>query len=234
VFSLFIRSCSSRTKPSVREAYGGSTEVTSRADSQVFVAPASGNTSLIRAWGGADVMTSTNGTVEPAGTPSADKAASDASNRAVAQPPVDDVELARGSAEHVTPSAAAASRPSMPAERYVRQVDVTEHGEVVAVADLEPTDDQGVIRASLHAQAGHLPTGTRTRLVDRVLDLPQTKDGNRLEATLPLGDAESLDRLRERCDEVQTRPAGASCLVDAALLTDADAPELDAATDRLD
>jgi uncharacterized phage protein gp47/JayE len=122
----------------------------------------------------------------------------------------------------------------MPAERNVRQVKVAEHGEVVAVADVEPTDNQGVIRASLHAQAGHLPAGTRTRLVDGVLDLPQTKDGNRLEATLPLGDAESLDRLRERCDEVQTRPAGASCLVDAALPADDGASELDARADRLD
>lgn len=116
----------------------------------------------------------------------------------------------------------------MSAERDVRQVTVAEHGEVVAVADVEPTDEQGVIRASLHAQAGHLPTGARTRLVDEVLDLPQTKDGNRLEATLPLGDAESLGRLKERCDEVQTRPAGASCLVDATLPTDAGASEVDA------
>lgn len=110
-------------------------------------------------------------------------------------------------------------------EHTSRQVEVADHGEVVAVADVEPTDDKGVVRASLHARAGHLPTGARTRLVDAVLDLPQTQDSNRLEATLPLGDAESLDRLRERCDEVQARPAGASCLVDAAL-------PADAATDR--
>ena len=85
-----------------------------------------------------------------------------------------------------------------------------------------------MVRASLHAQAGHLPAGTRTRLVDAVLDLPQTRESNRLEATVPLGDAESLDRLRERCDEVLTRPAGASCLVDAALPTDtAGAPSLE-------
>jgi uncharacterized phage protein gp47/JayE len=119
----------------------------------------------------------------------------------------------------------AGSSPSTSAYRDVRQVEVAEHGEVVAVADVEPTNDQGVVRASMHAEAGHLPAGTRTRLVDGVLDLPQTKDSSRLEATLPLGDAESLDRLRERCDEVQTRPAGASCLVDAALPPDADDPE---------
>jgi hypothetical protein len=174
-------------------------------------------------------MTSTDGTVERAATLSPDGTASGASNRAVAQPSVDAVEVSRGSADHRSPSAAPGARkPSTSAERDVRQVIVAEHGEVVAVADVEPTDDQGVIRASLHAQAGHLPTGARTRLVDEVLDLPQTKDGNRLEATLPLGDAESLGRLRERCDEVQTRPAGATCLVDAALRTDADASELDA------
>jgi hypothetical protein len=119
-------------------------------------------------------------------------------------------------------------------ERKVRQVKVAEDGEVVAVAEVDPTDDQGVIRASLHAEAGHLPTGTRSRLVDEVLDLPQTTDSNRLEATIPLGDAESLDRLRERCDEVRTRPAGASCLVDAALPTDDGAREPDGSIGRLD
>jgi hypothetical protein len=116
-------------------------------------------------------------------------------------------------------------------ERSGRQVKVAEHGEVVAVADIEPTDDDSVVRASLHARAGHLPPGTRTRLVDGVLDLPQTADGNRLEATIPLGDGESLDRLRERCDDVRVRPAGASCLVDAALPADAVAPEIHASTE---
>jgi hypothetical protein len=108
-------------------------------------------------------------------------------------------------------------------------VTLAENGEVVALADVEPLEDQGVVRASLHAQSGHLPTGTRSRLVDAVLDLPETRESNRLEATLPLGDAESLDRLRERCDEVQTRPAGASCLVDAALPTEPTAAPAEAA-----
>ena len=186
--------------------------------------PASVDNELDLGCGRADEMTSTDGTVKHAATVSPDRTASGGSNRAVAQHSADAVEVARGSADHLSPSAAVGARkPSMSAERDVRQVIVAEHGEVVAVADVEPTDDQGVIRASLHAQAGHLPTGARTRLVDEVLDLPQTKDGNRLEATLPLGDAESLGRLQERCDEVQARPAGASCLVDATLPTDAGA-----------
>jgi hypothetical protein len=105
----------------------------------------------------------------------------------------------------------------MTVERHGRHVQVAEDGEVVAFADVEPLEDRTVVRAALHARAGHLPIGTRTRLVDAVLEVPETRRGTRLEATLPIGDAESLERLRERCEEVHTRSAGASCLLDAVL-----------------
>jgi hypothetical protein len=38
---------------------------------------------------------------------------------------------------------------------------------------------------------------------------------SRLEATIPLGDADSLQRLRERTEDTVTRPAGSTVLVDA-------------------
>ena len=44
---------------------------------------------------------------------------------------------------------------------------------------------------------------------------PRCKPGSRLEATVPLGDAESLQRLRERTEDTFTRPAGSTALVDA-------------------
>lgn len=116
----------------------------------------------------------------------------------------------------------------MAVERNGSHVELAEHGQVIASADVERLPDRGVVRAALHAKSGHVPSGTRTRLVDAVLDLPETRHVSRLEATVPLGDAESLDRLRERCDEVQTRPAGVSCLVDAALRTE----RADRATER--
>jgi hypothetical protein len=90
-------------------------------------------------------------------------------------------------------------------------------GNVVAVADFETTDDPTVIRASLHTEAGHRPVGAGARLVDAVLDLDETRQRHTLEATLPLGDVEALQRLRSRCPDVQTRPAGATCLADATL-----------------
>jgi len=103
------------------------------------------------------------------------------------------------------------------AEFNGRRVQVAAGGDVVALADIQSLTEQGVVRAELHARSGHVPAGTRTRLVDAVLDSAETREGSRLEATLPLGDAESLDRLRERCSEVHARAAGASCLVDAEL-----------------
>jgi hypothetical protein len=105
----------------------------------------------------------------------------------------------------------------MTAEWNGHNIQLVEDGHLVAAADLETTDDPTVIRASLHSEAGHRPVGAGARLVDAVLDLDETRQRHTLEATLPLGDFEALQRLRVRCSDVRTRPAGATCLVDAEL-----------------
>jgi hypothetical protein len=73
----------------------------------------------------------------------------------------------------------------------------------------------GTVRTSLLPSSGHMPPGSRASLVDAVMDLPEVQAGSRLEATVPLGDAESLERLRERTEDSITRPAGSTALVDA-------------------
>jgi hypothetical protein len=73
----------------------------------------------------------------------------------------------------------------------------------------------GTVRASLHAQAGHITPGRRASLVDAVMDLPEVQASVRLEASIPLGDGESLERLRERTEDVVTRQAGSTVLLDA-------------------
>jgi hypothetical protein len=55
------------------------------------------------------------------------------------------------------------------------------------------------------------------------MDTPEVQASSRLEATVPLGDAESLERLRERTDDAVTRPAGSTALVDADLPDSGDA-----------
>jgi hypothetical protein len=97
-----------------------------------------------------------------------------------------------------------------------RHVEIKDDEQTVAAAQVAaPQQAGGTARASLHAAPGHVPPGTRARLVDAVLDLPEVRASGRLRATVPLGDTESLWRLRERTKDADTRPAGSTALVDA-------------------
>lgn len=95
-------------------------------------------------------------------------------------------------------------------------VEITDGNRTVAKADVTTLKESDVTaRASLHVESGQHPPGTRASLVDAVLDLPEVQDSARVEVTVPLGDAESLHRLQQRCEDVTTRAAGATALVDA-------------------
>jgi hypothetical protein len=97
-----------------------------------------------------------------------------------------------------------------------RHVEVKDGDQTVAAAEVTALDDAGgTVRASLHPAPGHAPPGSRASLVDAVMDLPEVQASSRLEATVPLGDAGSLQRLRERTQDTVTRPAGSTALVDA-------------------
>ena len=102
-------------------------------------------------------------------------------------------------------------------DRRQQRITIDHGGRAVAAADLESSADTDAISASIHVESGHLPTGTRTRLVDAVVDRASALHAERLQASLPAGDGEMLDRLRERCPNVDARAAGASCLADAQL-----------------
>jgi uncharacterized phage protein gp47/JayE len=97
-----------------------------------------------------------------------------------------------------------------------RHVEVGDGGQPVAAAEVTTSAGaDGTVRASLHAPAGHIIPGSRASLVDAVMDLPEVQASARMEATIPLGDGESLERLRERTEDAVTRPAGSTTLLDA-------------------
>jgi hypothetical protein len=96
-----------------------------------------------------------------------------------------------------------------------RRVEIKDGDQTVAAAEVSQRPG-GTARASLHA-SGHVAPGRRADLVDAVVDSPEVQESSRLEATIPLGDAETLDRLRERTEETTSRPAGSTALVDASL-----------------
>jgi hypothetical protein len=108
-----------------------------------------------------------------------------------------------------------------------RRVEVRDDDRTVAAAEVAASGEAGgTARASLHAESGHVPPGKRTDLVDAVMDLPEVRASARLEAAVPIGDGESLERLRQRTEESATRPAGSTALVDAVIPAE-DHPEDD-------
>jgi hypothetical protein len=79
---------------------------------------------------------------------------------------------------------------------------------------------EGTVRASMYAKNEHVRPGDRAALVDEVMGLPEVQASERMEATVPRGDAESVERLRERTDDAVLRAAGGTTLLDANLPPD--------------
>jgi hypothetical protein len=67
-----------------------------------------------------------------------------------------------------------------------------------------------------------------------VLDLPEVQKSARMEAAFRLGDSESLHRFQERCEDVSTRPAGWSALLDANLPSSRAGQHLPAVMDEIE
>jgi hypothetical protein len=102
-----------------------------------------------------------------------------------------------------------------------RHVEIKDDDRTVAAAEVTTSQEaDGTAQASLHAASGHIAPGSRARLVDAVMDLPEVAQSARLKAAVPLGDTESLWRLRERTDDTVTRAVGATALVDATIPPD--------------
>ena len=97
-----------------------------------------------------------------------------------------------------------------------QHVEIKDGEDTVAAAEVTTSQEPGgTAQASLYAAPGHIASGSRASLVDAVMDLPEVQASEHLQATVPLGDGESLERLRERTDDTTTRAAGSTALLDA-------------------
>jgi hypothetical protein len=105
-------------------------------------------------------------------------------------------------------------KPVMTRSPSTHEIRIEVDGHLVAAAEVSPTEDPDVVHSAMHVESGHLPAGSRTRLVDAVLDDPQVAAAPHLAASVPMGDTELLDRMRERAGSVDVRAAGATVLVD--------------------
>src|ERR1035441_492959 len=96
-----------------------------------------------------------------------------------------------------------------------RHVEVRDGDRTIAAAEVTTAKGaEGTARTWLHASSGHITPGSRASLVAAGMALRAGPASTRLEATVPLGDGEALDRLRERTKDAVTRPAGSTALLD--------------------
>jgi hypothetical protein len=104
------------------------------------------------------------------------------------------------------------------------EIAIEADGRLAAVAKVSPTDDPDVVRCAMHVESGQLPPGSRSSLVDAVLDDPQVKGASHLTASMPISDTEMVERVRERAASVELRATGATKLVEAELPGDEQQP----------
>lgn len=123
-----------------------------------------------------------------------------------------------------TPPTDPQAAPQAPADP--RHIEIRDEGDrTVAEAEVSTAaGPEGTVRTSMHAQSGQVRPGQRASLVDAVMDLPEVRASERVEAAVPYGDGESLNRLRERTQDAQTRAAGATTLLDATIPPARDEP----------
>jgi hypothetical protein len=106
-----------------------------------------------------------------------------------------------------------------PTSRHVEVRDDDDHTAAVAEVTTARGPD-GTVRTSMYAKSEHVRPGDRAALVDEVMDLPEVRASDRVEAAVPRGDAESVERLRKRTHDAVLRAAGGTTLFDASLPPD--------------
>ena len=103
-----------------------------------------------------------------------------------------------------------------------QHVTVERDGHLVGEATLHYDTKEPRLHADVHIESGHQPPDARAELIDAVVDHPLAQPAEQLSATLPAGDSVLLDRLRDRCGDVETHTAGSTVLATAR--TPADRP----------
>lgn len=98
----------------------------------------------------------------------------------------------------------------MPADRHIT---IAAAGDVLAQASVTTPDDDGEVRVAVHVAPGQLPAGARQRVADAIHETLAENHAERVVATVPLGDAEIVDGLRERLDRAELRAAGATSII---------------------
>lgn len=94
-----------------------------------------------------------------------------------------------------------------------RHIEIRDGDHTIAAAEVMTCGQAArTARVWLRTAPGHVPPGRRASLVDAVMDLPEVQASARLQATVPLGDTELLQRWpRSPVLITPARPQGRVC-----------------------
>jgi hypothetical protein len=109
------------------------------------------------------------------------------------------------------------------ASRHIEVKDANDKTAAIAAVSTD-SGPEGTVRTSMYAKSEHVRPGDRASLVDAVMELPEVQSSDRMEATVPYGDIESVERLQERTDDPELRAAGGTTLLDATIPPQAGEP----------
>lgn len=98
----------------------------------------------------------------------------------------------------------------MPEDRHIT---IASGDDVLAEASVSTPDDDGEVRVAVHVAPGQLPAGARQRMADAIHDTLSNDNAERVTASVPLGDAELVDGIREHLVHAELRAAGATSII---------------------
>ena len=94
-----------------------------------------------------------------------------------------------------------------------RQISVEADGEILAEATISAPDADNCARAEVTVAPGHHPVGTRQQMADAVHEAVCNDNARHLTASVPKGDAELVNGIRDHLSDVELRVAGASSII---------------------
>ena len=101
-----------------------------------------------------------------------------------------------------------------------KHVSITAGGEILAEATISAPDGEGEALVNVHMASGHLPVGARRRMADAIHEAVTEDRADRITATVPLGDAELVEGIRDHLDDVELHAAGATSIIQGDVHTD--------------
>lgn len=94
-----------------------------------------------------------------------------------------------------------------------RHISIEADGQVLSQATISPGDQHNEARAQVHVASGHLPPGTHQQMAEAIHDAVSQDNAEHLTASVPRGEAELVEGIRDHLTEVQMRSAGSTSII---------------------